>query len=224
MAYNNFSISSGKAKFYLKSKEPKEGFVSVPYGEGKTTYHQYHDRVEGILQKVETKEVQTTAGKLNFFELTLQNGGDINRISAPLKNAKGNYTDEVKALVSALNAAEPGNLVSVSLWSKTTEKDGKTYDNLSVYINYTNRLDENGKPTNTGFIPFADVPRAIKEVDDKDGEVTWDWKPVNKFYKNKIADIIARFDGYTATAPATKSTKAAEETPDLGIDPDDLPF
>ena len=211
MAYNNFSISSSKAKFYLKSKEPKEGFIAVPYGEGKTTYHQYYDRVEGILSKVETKDVDAGGKKLQFFEVTLTKGQDTNRISAPLKNSKGNYTDEVKALVSTLNSAEPGQLVSVSLNNKTTSKDGKDYENLSVYINYAERLGENGKPESSGFISFSEIPRAVKEEDEDIG-VTWNWKPVNKFYAAKIKEIVARFEESEPVLSAA------------GVGDDDLPF
>ena len=211
MAYNNFNISSGKAKFYLKSKEPKEGFIAVPYGEGKTTYHQYYDRVEGILSKVETKDVDAGGKKLQFFEVTLIKGQDTNRISAPLKNSKGNYTDEVKALVSALNSAEPGQLVSVSLNNKTTSKDGKDYENLSVYINYAERLGENGKPESSGFISFNEIPRAVKEEDEVLG-VTWNWKPVNKFYATKILEIVVRFEESKPVLSAA------------GVEEDDLPF
>lgn len=228
MAYNNFSMSSGKEKFYLKSKEPKEGFVAVPYGtEGKVTYHQYHDRIEGILTKVEAKDVVTPTVKLSFLEVTLVNGADTNRISAPLKNLKGNYTDEVKALVSALNGAEVGSLVSVSISNKKSEKDGKSYDNLNVWINLPNKVGEDGKPTNTGFIPWAEIPRAIREEDEDDGEVTWNWKPVNKFYKAKIADISARFDGYVPVGEAKSSPKPANVlvADDGGeINEKDLPF
>jgi len=36
MNYNNYSISSGKGAFYLKSKTPQEGYEEVTYGtEGK---------------------------------------------------------------------------------------------------------------------------------------------------------------------------------------------
>ena len=30
--YNNYSISNGKGKLYLKSPEPKEGYEKVTYG------------------------------------------------------------------------------------------------------------------------------------------------------------------------------------------------
>ena len=114
--------------------------------------------------------------------------------------------------MSALNAAEPGQLVSVSLNNKTTSKDGKNYENLSVYINYTERIGVNGRPESSGFISFNEIPRAIKEEDEDIG-VTWNWKPVNKFYATKIKEIVARFE-------ESKPVLAAA----AGVDDGDLPF
>jgi hypothetical protein len=107
MANQNFNISAKKSRLYLKSKEAKEGYETVHYGDGKTTYHKYFDRVEGVITKVETKDVEAAGKKLQFFEVTLKDGDTYNNISVPLKNSKGNFTDETKAFVSSLNSCPP---------------------------------------------------------------------------------------------------------------------
>ncbi len=237
MAQQNFNISAKKGRFYQKSKEPKEGYERISYGDGQTTFHKYYDKVEGIITKVETKDVDAGGKKLQFFEVTLKDGDTYNNISTPLKNSKGNFTDEVKAFVSSLNNCPPFARVSVSCYNKTTESGGKTYDNLNIFINLLDEVDpETNKAKGTGFIPYTEIPRAIKE-DDPDLGVTWDWKPVNKYYIGKIKEIIAKFEEAKAatpmptTPPPTKTvgvmaSEVKDNTADILLDlsDDDLPF
>jgi hypothetical protein len=233
MNYNNYSISYSKGKLYLKSKEPKEGYEKVTYGtDNKVTYHKYVNSIQGVLTKAEVVEKEFEGRKLVFFEVTLIDGEDFNRVSTMLKNIKGNYTDEVKSLVSALDGAEFGSNVSLSVYKTKSDKSDKDFFN--VYINYLDRLGENGKPMSTGFIPYNEVPRAEKE-EDEDLGTSWNWKPVNKFYAQKIKDIEAKSLADTRsqkTAEATVSnavnTKAQEKAPDFATSAaaviDDLPF
>ena len=201
MDYNNYSISLGKGKLYLKSAEPKEGYEKVTYGtDNKITYHQYVNSIKGVLKYFDTKEVDYQNKKLSFLEVSLIDGDTSNKVSVPLKNSKGNYTDEVKALTSALNSAEIGQEVTLSAVKSTTvAKNGKEYTNLNIYINYVNKLGENGKGLSTGFISFDEIPKPEKE-DDEDLGVTWNWKPVNKYYAQKIKELQAKFQ----SAPAVE--------------------
>lgn len=214
MEYNNYSISSGKGKLYLKSKTPKEGFEEILYGTGEVkskTYHQYHNSIKGVPKYLEVKEVQYDGRTLKFLELSLIDGEVSNKVSTALKNKNG-YTDEVKVLVSALNGLELGEEVTLSVAkSKYTNKAGIEKENLNLYINYTGRLGENGKGLGTGFIPFTEIPKAEKEVDEDDGEVTWNWKPVNKFYTAKLKELEDRFKGSSTEQPTPKSAVPKEK-------------
>jgi len=213
MTYNNYSISLGKGKLYLKSSEPKEGYEKVTYGtDNKVTYHAYKDSIKGILKYFDTKEVEYQGKKLSFLEVSLIDGEVSNKVSVPLKNSKSNYTDEVKSLVSALNFAEIGEEVTLSaVKSITTGKNGKEYTNLNVYINYINRLGENGKGLSTGFIKFEDIPKQEKE-EDEDLGTTWNWKPVNKFYAQKIKELQAKFQNTPTATPTPQAPKPVENT------------
>lgn len=194
MTYNNYSISSGKGKLYLKSKEAKDGYEKVTYGtDNKVTYHKYVDSITGTLKYLDVKELDYQGKKLSFLEVTFIDGDDSNKISVPLKNTKSNYTDEVKALVSALNTAEINEVYTLTP-KKTVNvgKNGKEYTNISIYLNYVNRKGDNGKGLSTGYIAFEDIPKPEKE-DDEDLGVTWNWKPVNKFYAQRLKEIQARF-------------------------------
>jgi len=210
--YQNYSISFGKGKLYLKSAEPKEGYEKVVYQENKVTYHKYVDQIKGQLKYFDTKEAEYQGKKLSFLEVTLIDGEESNKVSAPLKNAKGNYTDEVKALVSALNAAEVGEEVTLTVKKSTsTGKNGKEYTNLNVYINYVNKLGENGKGLSTGFISFSEIPAPDKEEDEDLGTL-YSWKPVNKFYAQKIKEIKEKFEsGKSAPAPAANQVPENKE-------------
>lgn len=224
MTYNNYSISSGKGKLYLKAKQPTEGFEEVIYGtEGKKTYHKYFNSMKGIPKYFETKEVQHNGKTLRFLELTLVDGEDHNKLSTTLKNKNG-YTDEVKQLVSALHNLDLGEEVTLSVnKGKYINKLGLEKETFNVYINYTGRLGENGKGLGTGFIPFAEIPKAEKEVDEDDGEVTWNWKPVNKFFTAKIKDIEAKFQGGVTTSASTAPTSTSTAQPKEEVS-NDLPF
>lgn len=207
MNYRNFSISAGKGKLYLKEKQPTQGFEEVSYGtEGKKTYHQYHDSIKGIPTYFEVKEVQYEGKTLKFMELTLIDGDTSNKVSVPLKNSKGNYTDEVRALLSALNGMDLGEEVTLSTKSTTTTgKNGKEYKNLNIYINYVNRLGDNGKGLSTGFIPYSDIPAPISKV--VAGDTTWDFTPQTEFFYTKLGEIQAKFSN------ATKQEQAKAEKP-----------
>jgi len=221
MTYNNYSISYGKGMLYLKSKEPKEGFEKVFYGtDNKVTYHKYAKIIQGVLTKVETKELEFEGKKLHFMEVTLVDGDTTNRVSTPLKNSKGNYTDEVKSLVSALNGAEFGEVVTLSISKTKSEKTGKDF--LNVYVNYTQRLGENGKGLSTGYIPFDEIPRPEKE-EDEDLGVSWNWKPVNKFFAQKIKELESRsLNG--SGAPTTAEKVVVNKKVAVTEGADDLPF
>lgn len=232
--YKNYSISASKGKLYLKEKAPKEGYVEVTYGtEGnKKTYHKYEDSIQGIVKSFETREAQHEGRTLRFLEFTLQDGDTFNKVSVPLKNKNG-HTDEVRTIVSAFDGYKIGERVTLTPKSKTyTPKNGGApKEQLAIYLNYVDILGENGKGLSTGYIPFNEIPRAEKEVDEDDGEVTWNWKPVNKFYSQKIKEISERFPKDSSPAPSTapeaKPTTTAPSTSTViedDEDPDDLPF
>lgn len=228
--YKNYSISSGKGKLYLKEKAPTEGYVEVTYGvnNDKKTYHKYVDSIQGLPTSFETKEVDYEGRKLRFLELTLKDGDVFNKVSVPLKNKTG-YTNEVKAIVSALNELKNGERVTFTTkLNSYTNKNGDKKEQLSIYVNYIDILGDNGKGVSTGFIPFNEIPRAEREEDEDDGEVTWNWKPVNKFFLNKIKEISERINSQpegeaspvqTPAPSATNSKPSVEEE-----DEDDLPF
>lgn len=232
--YKNYSISASKGKLYLKEKAPTPGYVEVTYGTdgNKKTYHKYEDSIQGMPKAFETKEIEFEDRTLRFLEFTLEDGDIINKVSVPLKNKTG-YTNEVKAIVSALNGLKPGELVTFTPKASTytPTNGGKPKENLNIYINYINILGENSKGQSTGFIPFSEIPRAEKEVDEDDGEVTWNWKPVNKFFSKKLKEISDRFESApttepeptpTASAPKAASTKPEQKTEEE--EDDDLPF
>lgn len=200
MTYNNFSISAGKGKLYLKSKTPKDGFEEVTYGTNgeNKTYHQYKDYINGLPSNFEVKEITHEGKTLKFMELTLIDGEVSNKISVSLKNSKGGYTDESRALLSALNGLDLGEEVTLTTKvSINTGKNGKEYKNLNIYINYVNRLGENGKGLSTGFIQYSDIPSPIEKI--VAGDKTLDWTPQTEFFYSKLQEIQTKFQNNTTT-------------------------
>lgn len=227
MQYKNFSISKKEGKFYLKESKPTEGYVEITYGvNNDKTYHKYFDSVSGIINNVEVKDVDYNGRKLSFLEVSVADGDTLNKISTNLKN-KGGYTDEVKALVSSLDGYKVGEPVTITpRKSFSTGKNGKTYENLNIYINYQNIKNDDGKGASTGYINYTDIPAPIKE-DDGMGGVEWNWKPQTVFYFNKLNDIMSRFGGNTTTnTTTTQSETKFEPVEQTSFLPDDdsLPF
>lgn len=237
MTYNNFSISSGKGKLYLKEKTPTEGYEEVTYGtEGKKTYHKYFNSIKGVPSYLESKEVQFDGRTLRFLELSLIDGDISNKVSVSLKN-KGGYTDEVKLLLSALDGLEMGEEVTLSTAkSSYKNKKGEDKEQLNIYINYVNRLGENGKGLSTGYIPFTDIPKPISKV--VAGDTTWDWTEQTEFYYAKLTSILEKFKNKTSATKTqsqtnTEAPKIPVATPAEAFQPatnvnkrehDDLPF
>ena len=231
--YNNYSISAGKGKLYLKSKTPQEGFEEILYGTGEVkdkTYHKYADSIKGVPSFFEVKEVSYDGRTLKFMELTLLDGEVSNKVSVGLKNTKGGYTDESRALLSALNALELGEEVTLSVKATTTTgKNGKEYKNLNIYINYVNRLGENGKGLGTGFIPYNEIPAPIEKI--VAGDKTWDWSPQTEFFYAKLGEIQAKFQGAPKAissapkpVPTASPNEAFQPAPPLTKEMDNLPF
>ena len=231
--YNNYSISAGKGKLYLKSKTPQEGYEEILYGTGEVkdkTYHRYADSIKGVPSFFEIKEISYEGRTLKFMELTLLDGEISNKVSVSLKNTKGGYTDESRALLSALNGLELGEEVTLTTKATTTTgKNGKEYKNLNIYINYVNRLGENGKGLGTGFIPHTEIPAPIEKI--VAGDKTWDWSPQTEFFYTKLGEIQAKFQGApkaTPSAPKPVPTaspeQAFEPAPALTKEMDNLPF
>ena len=221
MNYYNYSISASKGKLYLKEKSPKDGYEEINYGtEGKKTYHKYADSIKGTPKNLEVKEITYEGKVLKFLELTLMDGEDSNKVSAPLKNVKGNYTDEVKAIISALNGLKLGEEVTFTTKATTTTgKNGKEYKNLNIYINYVNILGENGKGQGTGFIPYTDIPTPTEKT--VAGDKVWDFSPQTEFYYSKLGEIIERFK-LGSVQPQTPAPKV--ETPKKEEVSNELPF
>lgn len=227
-AYKNYSISAGKGKLYLKEKQPTEGYEEVTYGtEGKKTYHQYHNSINGTPSFFDIKEIQHDGKTLKFIELTLVDGETHNKVSVPLKNPKGNYTDEAKALISALNNLDLGESVTLSVKTTTTTgKNNKEYKNLNIYINYVNRLGDNGKGLSTGFISYTDIPAPIEKI--VAGDKTWDWSPQTEFFYGKLQEVKAKFQNNSSKSESPKpSTPTVTSQPASNVkedEPSDLPF
>lgn len=216
MEYKNYSVSKKLGKLYLKSKTPQEGYEEVTYGTNneKKTYHKYISSIKGIPSFFEAKEIEWQGKTLKFLSISLVDGDVTHNISVNSKN-KGGYTDEAKALLSSLKGLELGREVSVKPAKRTSQgKNGKTYDNLSIYINYLDETDENGKNPSTGYIHFNDIPKPDKK--ELAGDVVWDWTKQTVFYYEVQKEIEAKFKGETAVS--------SEKPFDVTEENDDLPF
>lgn len=217
MNYFNYKISGTKGKLYLSSKDPKEGYEKVTYGTDgeKITYHQYSNSTKGLFEGFQMKQVEAQGVTLSFLEVTLQDGDNQNKISVSLKDKRGNVSDEAKALISAFFNAEKGHEYTLTPNVKVNHFNGKEYKNLSVYVNSTTIMNDNGKGQSTGFIQFSEIPKPVKE-DDGMGGHTYDNREMNKFFGGKLKEISDRFgSGNIPASPSNASLTAPVQNPDL---------
>lgn len=211
MDYLNYKI--GKDGIYMSSKEPREGFVAKTYGlnNEKTTYQKSIKQLIGVVDRFYIDEVTFDGITVKLIKLSLRDGEIIHTISAPLKNQKGtNYSDVFTAMISALNAYIPGEFVTFTAYYKANVgKDGKTYQNLSVNLNYVHILGDNGKPKWTGFIPYSEIPRAESSI--VRGETVWNWDKVMDFYYTKYEELTAKFGTPPSKDSSANSQPVQEE-------------
>lgn len=222
-----------KKEIYESAKEPKDGFVKTVYGTDGTsiTYKRVVNNIKGIITGLQVKEISTKEGlKVKMLELSITEAAEVvNVLSAPYRNSKGSFTDEAKALISALRDYQVNEPISISASSKTTQgKNGKDYDNLSVYINYDNIKNEAGKNSSTGFIPYTEIPKP--EIKSVAGESTYDFTTQTEFFYQELLAIIKKLG-----TPASSVTPSTPITPQQESGPvrqpmahiaenDDLPF
>lgn len=225
MAYNNFSVSKKMAQFYLKESQPTEGYIEVTYGEGKKTYHKYFKQVKGTPVYFGAKEVEYEGRILKFLELTLKDGDDMNKISVPLKNKAG-YTDEARKIISIMNKADITEPIVLSMRnSKYTNSKGVEKEDLQIYGNYVERLNEDGRGLTTGFIPFDEIPKPESKT--VAGDTVWDWTPQTEFYYQKFLEIETKFKDVASQETNSKKEPAKKENKKEYAEADesnDLPF
>lgn len=214
MAYFNYKVSSREGKFYQSSKEPKEGYVEVVYNNGNSKiYHNYLRTLQGVPVAFRQESFNYEGKTLKTLKVSLKDGEDFHNISCMLWTPKGQYTNEVKALISAFNNyVKLGEEVTLTAsTNKYTDKKGVERSSLSLYLNYVNILNEEGKGLSTGFIRFDELPKAeLKEVA---GEKVYDFTKQTEFYFQKLEEISKRLEN--AVAPKKETVKQEEPKEDL---------
>lgn len=225
MGYINLKISGKNGKMYESSNVAKDGFEEVKYDDGKkTTYHKYYNKIEGEFSGFGMSEMKSDKASITMLNVKIKGNDDIFTISVPLKTTYGGISDSARALISAFYNAKPNHGYSVTTMIKTNESNGKKYDNQVVYVNSLTEMGENGKGLSTGFIPFNEIPRPVKQ-DDGLGGISYDNKEVNMFFGAKIREISAKFEG-TQDTPAPKKEEVKKQPQEAVVEDedDDLPF
>jgi len=223
-----YSISKSKSKFYSTSKEPREGYEKVTYGaDNNVTYHKYVPMLEGVLSKVVIEQKTIRGAEFSFLAVELVNNeGYRDSISCVLKEY-GRFTEQTKAMVSALNGAEFGSRLSFSVKTKKTPDGEKAF--LNIYANYLDKLDENNRPMSTGYIKATDIPRGEVVVDEL-GQKSTNYNEQNKFFTTVVRSLLKRSKEYESKAPSEPQrpvvkesfTKVADTSPSAGMSPNPL--
>lgn len=177
----------------------------------------------GTITKAETIEKEFEGVKSNLFRLQLT---DENEVSYLDMTHNGITYSILNTLSSDFDVTKE---VTIRVYKKVDEKDGKTYYNGRAY------LESNGTSLNWG-VDIKDVPKA-EQVVKKDGTPlkqngfnVYDKEAVIKFwedlFKEKIQNkFVAKSEPSTSTETSTETkvekpqTKKQEE-----VDDEDLPF
>lgn len=160
--------------------------------------------------------------------MKLVDGNEINTVNVPLKTTNGSVSREASTLISSFMGAKPFGNYTMTCYNKQNFHNGKTYDNLTVYVNSKDELNENGKGLSTGFISYNDIPKAEK-ISDGLGGFTYDNKEVNIFWGLKLKEISEKFKlvaNSTEKPEVGNVTESAPKSPEVQYDgdDDDLPF
>ena len=193
-----YSISKSRGSFYLSSKDPREGYEKVIYGkDNNVTFHKYLPNVQGVLQKVAIEQKQMRGAEFSFLvvEFLNANSNYTDTLSCVLKEY-GRFTESAKALTSCLAGAVFGEEYLFTCRTRKSEDGERSF--LNIYMNSTNKLDENQKPLSTGFIKNADIPKGVVTTDEL-GQKSTDYTEQNKFYNSAIAAILKKSSEFTPT-------------------------
>ena len=247
--YQNVKFRWRDASFYETSKTAREGFVENKYEDKKTketriNYHRNMEFISGIISMVEIKKLAFgTFLNIRFFEKNPTGGNVSKTLSVPLEDIYG-YSNETRSLISALRGYKKGEPVRLTASKKVVpnEKTGKENTYLSFWITYDNITDAEGKRESSGYIPFDEIPKAVKG--ETRGKVTYDNNARDDFYFAILSKLEAEFVALKAerdleyqnsktNGSSAPSSTPPNSTPSNGLTPnedfanmeeDDLPF
>lgn len=223
--YRNYRISSKTGKFYESSKQEQTGFnVKIPLDDGSVVWHRYSDELEGTLKKIQLQTVDFGKGQLKLLKIMWEEiSGDVGSLSVPVLTAKGTLDSWIKALMLSLPNLKKKMNFKLQLNRSNKDKKGFLYKNA-----WFRDADNEDELIKWAFDPQKDTPPPIETEHPLTGEKKWDYNPVDKFYYDKLMELIETWGGNTRDddPPHDTSTEQAYSGGgDAQGDPwDNLPF
>ncbi len=227
MAYKNLSVKESLGLFYMREKQPTEGYEKVEWTIGErsgVTYHKIVTSVKGKVSRLTLEEANFDGKPMQLKISLLEEGGDFAIITIPLEYSDKSLTKRIKAITPILGNLKEGMDVEISLNRTKKNEKGKLYP--SVFI----KNIDTGENLNWTYHPQQDVPPLdVKSVRGKD---VYDSTNQDEFVYNKLIDAIKDFPN-PVTAPKATTVRPSTtkvETPVGNVEvveedmDDDLPF
>ncbi len=231
MKYNNYNIKSSEGVFFESSKQERTGFdIKHTSTTGKVSWHRESPVLEGTLKKIEIRPFQFKTGKVDYLRIHfLQEDGNMGVLSMPVLTIKGGVDGWLKAFAIYLPNLTVDQDIKMSL--NRSNRDKKDYLYKNVYFR-----DGADDLLEWAFHPQEDVPKPISKPHPLTGQPVVDYSPVDKFYYDKVMEVVAAWKGVnaeperrsrpanTAAPQATADDSFAGTPPPNSEDYDDLPF
>lgn len=196
MAYKNLTLNFKKAQFVETSKEPKEGFERNDWtmnDKSGTNYKKFYKNVKGVVTTIKEDKVNFNGREVNLLKVMLDESGssDIISLAFELWGDYGMDSDAMNML-GALRGMEKGEEVTITPVARLyTNRKGVEKKAINIYINYVNKLNEEGKGLSTGFIPYDEVPKL--ESEEKRGRTVYNSDARDDFYYDILKDLSQKF-------------------------------
>lgn len=214
----NVSVKPGT--FYLKSREPKEGYEEITYPDRRQqpnpdgtvpqlkTYHRLINSISGTLTKVAL--YNDSWGQ--HVKLFLDDGEFVNALDLPLKNRFGSLDGFIMSVIKVMGNLELGSEYSLFVNNTKKTKNGKLYQTIIF-------KDSDNKPVRWSMTEH-EVPK-LEIEEDPTGNKTYNGKKRDNYLLEEFMRHLTRFEGAWAVAEPEVANK--EETHEEEYN-DELPF
>lgn len=158
-----------QGKFFLSSKERKEGYEEYTSSKGNVSYRFYFNNgVYGVFKGVSLREVEYSTGKVKRLQVTMEYGDDLFFIQMPWGSSKIDFSDYVLHFLFCLKNLEKEKAYRINPFVQSRESVQKYQESI-------------GKPSANGKYRDRQVIR-VSEVDDLENFKEGEYVKTNYFY------------------------------------------
>lgn len=212
----NYKIKSNKDKatFYTSSKEQLPGYVPVEIKDKGTYYHKLVNDMNGVIERVYTKESQFGDTLDVWFK---QPNEDVHVLSIPVWRTPTSLNDYLKEFVKLLPNITYGQ--EVTMWLNNKTKDAKGFLYKNVYA-------KSGENKIEWAFTQDEIPKGEKSINPITKKEQYSFEKNNAFFYEKLQEAIKKFDEHNPhkTQTAEQASIFEDEAVAEVVGDDELAF